>query len=1832
MKLNNKFIVLMTLLILGISGDAFANSQKISVARAFYELARQNNTAKIESLLNRGYSLESPDETGNTPVCLAVIKQNRQAYNTLLSYGAKQNPSCLSRIPEKTYVRFFKTAPAKTMETISYTPDKPYLIGTAAIAAGAVAAAYIFRGDTDSKKDDGSEGEEGTSPAPGPNNCPEHSTYNDRTKKCVCNAGYGNYGDNKKCYVTIVNCADQNKETCVRCADNYLLKNNACYAKINHCSVQDGPYCTTCESGFGIHNSDKTACYKDVANCKQQVGAFCEECNAGFGTHNGDKMYCYPNIANCLDQVQDACRQCVDGYDTFGDPYTCYKNNPCTYPNTIPINHGAECVCDEAKGWSGSPENCELTDEGEFNEGDEKQEQWNNYNELYCNSHGKYETTSKLCLCYTGYMGKNCTECREEYIMFSGICYPRLSCSANMIQKNDKCVCNEDAGYISYTDPTGVSSCMKQVACPLHYEQVAPGPNLEDACACRENFDEACENCLPGFSYDQSSDKCIRTSFLCDEAYGKWTGEDCNVCPSEYKISADGLYCGPECADNRAPYDPTTNPDCSVCAEGYEYSGIDNTCITTKCSEGQEGYVVVTDEYGHKTCTCDTENGYGMSTLGVCKKKDPDLIGIKDSNINNTTTTVENDSIFRDVYGMKSIASTDEEGNITYFDNVYNALSSSGASQTAAINITNSNVGGNRVYGIYSQSNIYNAAAVNTGAANTGATGKITITDKNSASNIYGMYNSDAYDAYNAFTYAVSGSPTENRANALISITKDEDGSGKIVGITGGKNIYNAYANTNSGIGASVWAEGTIDIKHEGAGTAIGIEGTNNRYTVTNALAYMDSAVSNALSKGTITVSGKGEVYGIKSNGSVVNSKTQFDKSYKIIPEFGANGRINVSTTSDKDTVYGIYSSGDLWQKTSVYNAMGYNSTGDIIVTSKNGSGAYGIYSGQQTYVLTDEEGNAIKDENGKSTLIYNNTYNAFRSSAKYGDKLALGNIELNISGLSSESQRVVGLFAKGNAFNAFANSGSDVNVSTTGNITINDKSTTTNMQIRGLESAGATIANAYSIGTNLNTATKVEGNINVNIAAIKSGLTEASGIYSGTANPQGTKIYNAALINDTNTSIGNINVDATARAPSKMYGIYAASYDTGEGTENAQPKTIYNAYYENSTDVSAGKVVGNISVTAPYESRAVDGGYYGIYIKEGTAYNAYSTNSNADVSGTINVMAAGGAGGGEVVGMYGESATLNNTGKSLINVRSTGKAIAYGMKGIKSHITNGATIKVQSDKADAYGIYVDKGSATNTESGKIEVQGSGNNVGIYAISDGTQAGAAVVINNGNIYVSGGENIGIKGVGETTTVTNNGMIILDDTSNYCNGESCNNGTAIVLEQGATYENKGTTATSGSFDFDAMGGNVVLASGGKFEAKDKISGKLNVSANVVTDSFKNAEVLEGALKASDVAGVDLNSGSYLYNARKKEAENGTYDVVMDMKSFDDVTDADKAKYLAKNYTAEKNAALFNTLKSASSASEYQQREADMFGTAVLPNMTAENLKVQRSLDRAMMSELFNEGADVRRMVGADSLYLGRDDHGTLSGYDINAQSMYALYDKKMDNRYRLGLGMSITHTDTDYNNDSTRKGFIIQGYVPLTYTNMNGLTAVSMARIGYMDGDYKRRGYGKTFEADTNAITYGISNEVRYKVNLGFADLTPFAGLNAAGYYQDDIDEGRGDLALKVASSHIFSLESALGFYLNKDIEFAEENKLSVLLGLGWYHEFADPYRGLDARINNTLGSYKLRDTEHLNSRDRGVLSAKVNYDYKDFTIYGELMQYLEKEYPIKVDVGLKYRF
>lgn len=1838
MKIKRKILLFVVSVLSLYTAEVKAAGGQITVARAFYELARQNNPQKIESLLDKGYSIESVDERGYNPVCLAVVKGDRASYNTLTSYGANKRPSCLDRIPESAYKRFFGVYPTKTVpSTPVFTSDTPYLIGAGILGAGAVVGAYLLRGKLDN---------DGDSPGPGPGPSPEdkchNGTYNPQTKKCDCWSGFDNYGDDSNCYATINHCASQTKDKCNACETSYILKDNLCYAPINNCKVQDGGICIECFDGYGIYGGDGTFCYTNIVNCEDQLKDTCTRCSAGYGTY-GDITRCYKTIENCMNQEKSACKQCKPGYSTYDNPLAdyCYAENPCAaYPNTIPIRviskPEPECVCNENKGYTGPKENCTQADPGDYQEGDGNTEEWNNLNEIYCHSHGKYDTVSGLCSCYIGYANSTngCSGCAEGYLEFSGLCYQNMRCEARgagYVQDKNRCVCED--GYFEYN-----MTCTPKVTCDIHYEQVAPGPDPAEACRCKPNFDENCQECISGYTYDPLNDICIQTDVQCEE---KWQGSDCTICPSQFDITvgSDGkLHCGDKCAENRKPKSEN-DENCSICNDGYAYSAIDNTCVVTECTSGVDGYIV--DEFGN--CTCDTENGYAMSPQGKCVHKGDDYVGIKNSNINNNDITLQNDGTvdeFRDVYGMKPVIE-DGEGNIEYYDSVYNAMTTSGPEE-ASISITNVNTGANSVYGIYSPSTLYNAAAIiNDGVSDATAVGKIDILDSNTMSSVYGMLNNTVDSIYNAFarnsSMATAATPVTSTADGLITIKKEKVSMGDITGIAGNGNILNAYANTTEGIGADVAATGRIEMTHEGVGQVIGILGKSPTHKINNALAYLDSPVSNASASGEIVVSGVHNVYGMYSLGSMTNSETQFNKSFNRVENFHANGLIDATANSDKGVAYGMFLQNAGNNHVTIYNAMGYKSTGDIIARNTYGGSAYGIWNGVKLYDDVDEHGQPV--------TYYNNTYNAFRSSAKYGGNnvAATGTVDLELEGNSNSIQYATGLYIAGNVFNAYANSGSDVKLESIGNVIINDNSRTSNMILRGIESGGATIANAFATGQGMNTETEVKGNVEINILSSKQGssLGAAAGIYSTEPVTQVAQIYNAALVNDKSNVEGNISVNASTSATfSRLYGIYATrNKDSSGDSDEGQEKVVYNAYYNNDdATVSDGSVTGTINVIASGRSAASTAEYYGIYMSEGTVYNTYSTNDNANVVGTIKVNVAGGENNGTAAGIYGYKSSLYNSGaNALIETKTTREnSRAYGMKGDISYIENNGVITANSAKSDAYGIYLNQGQAVNDSNGIINVTGATGSYGIYAYSRNgeTEVGSAEVINLGTINIAGEtKNVGIYADGSNVTVENGGVININGEAkeNVCEGSECDKDTAIQLVNGAHLVNSGTLSSSGNLNLSAMGGDITLEKGGQFNAGNSISGDINVSENVVKDTFATESVVADAVSAKDVSNLNLHSKSYLYDAELSENNDGKYDVVMQMKDFSAITDdSSEAAYLAQNYSEEKNIELFNTLKTASTASEADKITAKAMGSSMLPNIPEEELKVQRGLDRKMMGELFKDGGDVRRIVGGNVMHIGRDTHGTLTGYDLDSQSMYTLYDKKLDNRYRLGLGLSFTHTNTDYNDDSSRKNFMVQGYVPFTYNNGNGLTAVSMARVGYADGEYKRRGNDRTYEADTKAVTYGLLNEARYTKDMGLFNLTPFVGLNAIGWYQDSMNEGNDPMALHIDSENIFSLESALGIYVDKGVEFNQDNRLNVALGLGYYHEFADPYRGVDAHHTGNIGDFRIKNK--LISRDRGILSAKVNYDYKDFSVYGEILQYLEEEHPVEIEGGIKYRF
>ena len=737
LNIKRKIIIWSASVFCGIACFVDTASASISVSRAFYELARQNNTQKIESLLYRGYSLESVDENGYNPVCIAVSRQDRVSYNVLTSYGANKKPSCLKLVPESSYRRFFGSNPVQK-EIIKDESDTPYWMGVALLGGGATALAFALKGGSGGGSGGGSseEYEEIDGCEPGWQNkdkctlcknnytlskdgkkcilsikCPSNSEYNSSTEKCECKKGYGNFGNEEKCYKKMEGCLSQREDKCEKCDENYIHYNDMCYKRVENCKTYEEGKCSDCNEGYildgnkcivdcpenSTYNISKKACicdsgygkygqtgddkcyksiencangeqkneicnkcksgyilsdnqcYKKIDNCEIQNADKCIQCESGYDVHGGDGTICYKNLENCVNQNQDKCIVCESGYGVHGDPNgkcyqdvekcikyvsnnytqcqdcelgyiasngTCWEDINCDKTKGLTQKNN-ECVCDERRGYTGTPDNCTRA-EGEYVEGEGHYDVWSDLNMLYCNSHGIYNTASASCSCNEGYTGVSCSDCDEGFINFDGLCYKEIQCDKedHRIQYYTSCVC--DTGYIEIDN-----KCIKEKQCGKGMQQGKTGE-----CECKPNFvqqdDGTCE-CpteeVDGveYEYDATLDICAPKPKSCDEKNkngDKWAGENCDECPINYQITINeetGIEECRECADN---YQKDEKGECTQCAEGYMKDAFTDMCVYKECEDGKDGYIIIDG-----TCVCDESKGYYLGPSGRCQPK-----------------------------------------------------------------------------------------------------------------------------------------------------------------------------------------------------------------------------------------------------------------------------------------------------------------------------------------------------------------------------------------------------------------------------------------------------------------------------------------------------------------------------------------------------------------------------------------------------------------------------------------------------------------------------------------------------------------------------------------------------------------------------------------------------------------------------------------------------------------------------------------------------------------------------------------------------------------------------------------------------------------------------------------------------------------------------------------------------------------------------------------------------------------------------------------------------------------------------------------------------------
>lgn len=1072
-----------------------------------------------------------------------------------------------------------------------------------------------------------------------------------------------------------------------------------------------------------------------------------------------------------------------------------------------------------------------------------------------------------------------------------------------------------------------------------------------------------------------------------------------------------------------------------------------------------------------------------------------------------------------------------------------------------------------------------------------------------------------------------AGGVATNRGTINVGVKTDD---GTITAST-----YSVGMQTTGGI---VLNQGTVNVN---SANSVGLQSDDANGVITNnGTIYIDDTALNSyafLSKAGSAVNG--------TTGIVINNQSNTDYMRAEGGEIRNNGTLTINNSVSNVNAMHVAEGGSALnygnEQSGVYgtinvgtssSATGTNNVGMLVDGDEAGSatneGVINVYS-------KDSYGMKVDNENG--SLINNGTINimagATGSVAMYGEK----------GTISNGKKGVINMGVSGTVMKA-----TDATISNEGTITLaNTASTAMRITNNGTaqNAASGTInvngSNSYALAADdgatatLNNA----GTININ-----NGATGSYAMYG----------KNATLTNETSGTINVLQSGTTAmftqvgKLTNKGKINLAAADAIGLYVTEGQAVNDSGAIIDVNSNGKAMNVVGTGSITNSGTINLNAANAYGLYAQNGgTATN----------SGTIKLNSSGmaygmyGSGGAKLTnnssingkaenayGMYGS----NMTNAGTISITGTGTGASYGMRSTGGTVSNTSQIEVTASQA--YGISL-TGAGTATNSGTITVTGTGSDTsyGMYG------SGGAKLINNGTINVNStsGTAVGMYATGSGSSITNTGNIVLNGvsiTTDYsgisssddpdtdatnCTSAGCGN--FIKVENGATFYNNGQVSSASAMNFNLMSaantGTIMLARGGSFEAPE-ISGEITAAADIVTEGNETTYVNENSFVGQD-SGIKLNSGSYLFDAYLVTNEAGNQDVVMTMKNFADVVDNDSvANFLSSNYTLGTNMDMYSILKAAGDATSFTTAVAEQMGLNLIPSFAKQNMDIVKAVNRHMSQTLFaNQSSnDVRAMFDFVYDYREQDGVNMLSGYEDNAATAYALFDRKYNNNFRYGLGVSFTRYESDYDNGSSRDEVVAQVLAPLIYTT-EGLKAVSMPRLGIGWGEYKRRIGSDESKADVKNYYYGITNEVRKEIDLGTVTLEPTAEFNILGLYQDSTKEKNG---LEVKSANNLSVEGGIGLYARKSFSIMEENDLTLRAGGSWYHEFNNPYQAARARIAGMLGSYQM-DTYDV-ERDRGIFSVRMDYKHDRFDFYFEANKFLEEDDGYALSAGLGYKF
>ena len=623
-------------------------------------------------------------------------------------------------------------------------------------------------------------------------------------------------------------------------------------------------------------------------------------------------------------------------------------------------------------------------------------------------------------------------------------------------------------------------------------------------------------------------------------------------------------------------------------------------------------------------------------------------------------------------------------------------------------------------------------------------------------------------------------------------------------------------------------------------------------------------------------------------------------------------------------------------------------------------------------------------------------------------------------------------------------------------------------------------------------------------------------------------------------------------------------------------------------------------------------------------------------------------------VGVYG---TLNNMGAVTVNGgvgsigsgKNNGSIMVHGGTGVRvtrSFINNGDI------SGAGTGVEVHGGTFTNI--GSIDLS-SGTAV---RVKDGGVASNKNVISIGNGYgfyiENGGEGINeasgkiaLSGSGYGAYVEGGGKFINAGLISYDSNENGNCANISVggkcvdaaekeepensslkdlikLEEGAIFANDGEVDLKGmKVDF-AEDGKYVLGDGGVYKA-ESFKGEIFAANNIVMTEQKDTYVKENAFEGKN-EGLEVKSQSYMFDATLIDKGESS-DIVLERKGFDKLVEKEElADFFESNYQAQNGKKMYQALKAAKDEKEFDKEVVSETGERFYANLERENMAVLRGLQNEEQKRILADGLDGAN-VSAGYFRTGKDGINNLSSYEDDVYSISGGIGKRLNRNWSIGSALKAAYVDASYDDiKSERENKVLMAFLPIMY-QQNRFKFLTTPSVGVGFGSYERNSLANKYDADTFDIYYGVYNHAEYSVDMKVAELVAEAELNLQGMSMHADNEKGG---LKLHDNDSMSLEGGIGVKIRKRIQLAREREIMLALGTKYYHEFLDPYKDL------TIGARGVAQTYHLQGydEDKNRLRTAAEAAYRDgnFTLSAEVAHNAEKESNVEGNVGVRYNF